>query len=786
MEAQRMKKILFFVLACLLVGGVLPVQAQFTQDPNDFGAADTVDLIFSVIPCVATNQLQVQVDLYVFNDSNTLIGATVGFFWDNSNLQMDSAAPSPMTNTAFDIGPFTYEDDDINITNANQHFLFGGATILAPGVTGAPTRQLWASYYFTLSDWNVNDSIVIDTMTFSSGSQYLFVSEGSLNYLPYWIERKVQHDCDWVQPSNLVLTPDSLFFTGIEGGSSPPLQPFLVSSDNGLIDFNIVENISWAVPSPIQGTTPRTINVLINTTGLPAGTYLDSLSVESGEAANSPQYIKLALVIEPPPPTISVTPDAFFFNAIAGESNPPSKTLTITNTGGSTLNWTVSKSETWLTLNPISGIDSGDVIVSVDITGLSFGTYYDTIVVSDPNATNDPVLVPVTLTVASDLPVIDVDSSFNYIIVPIPASSVPPRDILINNIGGGTMSFWLEENSTRIFTLNPPSGTAPQVVEVGFKIMGGQSGVDYYDTLWVYSNEAINSPFPVVFLFHYMENPAELYLTADTVQLNVFECDMGAGVDMPRVTFFVSNIGGDNPLLLKLIYESDYFTTDIDSAIAPSPFTVIANDLQLPLGTYYDTLLISAQKAINSPETVIVKFNMIEGLSQPEIYLSKDSYTIPVQENSGPTIPSAFEILNRFGGCMLWEIDEDVPWLFPNPDSGDVPGVLDLFVNPAGYLFGEYVDSFFVVAPTATNSPRKVDLLLRVWRFHGDLNYDAAVNIADLTYIVDYLFRYGPMPKPELIVGDLNCDLAVNIADLTYFVAYLFQYGPIPCGNPYK
>jgi hypothetical protein len=776
-----------FVLAvfCLLLVGVIPSQAQFTQDPNDLGAADSVDMVFTVTPCASTNQLQIQLDLYVFNDSNTISGVSMGFSWDNPNLQMDSARPSQLTQDAFDLGTFFYEDDDINLTNANRRFLFGGARLFSAGLQGAPTRQLWASYYFTLSGWNVNDSIVIDSLSFNAGSVWLFVVDEGGDYVPYWLGPKVQHDCDWTQPSNLIVAPDSLFFSAIQGGSNPPTQSFLVDSDGDPLDFNIVENIGWAIPSPVQGTTPQNVNVLINITALPVGTYVDSFSVEAAGAANSPQYVKLVLVVEPPPPTIGVDPSQFFFNAIAGDTNPSPKTLTITNIGGSTLNWTVSNSQPWLSLSPTSGVDSGDVTVAVDITGLPFGEYYDTIVVSDPNATNDPVPVPVTLNVASELPVIDVDSSFNFIIVPSGVSSVPPREIVIKNVAGGILNFWLEESSPRILSMNPYSGTAPQTVEVTFKIIGGQAGDDFFDTLWVYSNEAINSPFPVVFQFHYVDNPGQLFVNADTVQFNVFECDMGADVGMPQATVFVSNIGGDDPLSVKLIYESDLFTVDVDSGVAPFAFTVTASDLQLPLGTYYDTILIAAQKAINSPETLIVQFNMIAGLTQPEIFLYKDSYVIPAQENAGPTIPVVLKILNKFGGCMSWEIQEDVPWLTPVPDSGEVPGSVELIADATGYVMGEYVDSFFVIAPSATNSPRKVSLLFRVWRFHGDLNYNGMVNIADLTYMVDYLFRYGPMPEPELIVGDLNCDHAVNIADLTYFVEYLFNNGPIPCGNPY-
>ena len=60
------------------------------------------------------------------------------------------------------------------------------------------------------------------------------------------------------------------------------------------------------------------------------------------------------------------------------------------------------------------------------------------------------------------------------------------------------------------------------------------------------------------------------------------------------------------------------------------------------------------------------------------------------------------------------------------------------------------------------------------------MNNDGNVNIADLTYIVAYLFGGGPEPIPELCVGDVNGDGGVNIADLTYIVAYLFGGGTAP------
>ncbi len=759
-------------------------EAQFNQDPDDLGEADTLDLVVTVAPDFTTNQLQVQLDLYVFNDTNTFSSVSAGFQWDNPNLQMDSAVASQVSIDALDIGPFFYEDNDINITNANQRFLFGGARIFKPGFTPNPTRQLWGSYYFTLSDWQVCDSIPIDTLTFNAGSVLLFVSTNG-NYSPYWTGRFVIRDTACTQ-ANLIVDPDSLGFEGVQGGSSPAPQLFTVLSDGLPLNFDLVENIPWIVVSPVTGITTQQITVLPNIVGLSAGTYVDSIRVQSGQATNSPLYVKVTFVVEEPPPVINVMPSQFFFNAIAGGSNPADKILTIKNTGGQTLNWTVSNSETWLSLSPGAGVDSGDVTVSVDITGLAFGDYHDTIVVSDPNATNDPVKVPVMLTVASDLPVIAVDSTFNYVVVPTGVSSIPPETLLVKNDGAGTMNFTLQESSSRILTLTPSSGTAPQEVEVEFKVTSGSAGDVFSDTVWVFSNEAINSPYPVVFEFHFVENPAYIQLSTDTVRLNLYECEMGTTGSLPIGLFTVSNVGGDNPMNLTFVWESDLFEVTNFSSVAPALVQVRSKFLDLPLGVYLDTITIVAQNAINNPRRLIVKYNVIPATQVPEIVVSLPLVTIPAQENSGPVPPNSFAINNKYGGCMDWYIEEDVPWLTPSDSFGTNPGDINLNADASGYLFGEYPDSFFVFSDTASNSPVKVDLLFRVWRFHGDLNYDAFINVLDVTYFVAYLFQMGPGPQPTFFVGDLNCNHKVNVEDLTYLIDYLFRHGPIPCGNPYK
>jgi len=62
----------------------------------------------------------------------------------------------------------------------------------------------------------------------------------------------------------------------------------------------------------------------------------------------------------------------------------------------------------------------------------------------------------------------------------------------------------------------------------------------------------------------------------------------------------------------------------------------------------------------------------------------------------------------------------------------------------------------------------------------GDVNCDCVVNLLDITYLISYLYKGGPVPCPEHIFGDINGDGTVNILDITYLIAYLYKGGNPP------
>jgi hypothetical protein len=62
----------------------------------------------------------------------------------------------------------------------------------------------------------------------------------------------------------------------------------------------------------------------------------------------------------------------------------------------------------------------------------------------------------------------------------------------------------------------------------------------------------------------------------------------------------------------------------------------------------------------------------------------------------------------------------------------------------------------------------------------GDANDDGVVDVADVVYIINYLYRQGEEPKPRES-GDASCDGIVDVADLIWLVGYLYRAGPSPC-----
>ena len=61
----------------------------------------------------------------------------------------------------------------------------------------------------------------------------------------------------------------------------------------------------------------------------------------------------------------------------------------------------------------------------------------------------------------------------------------------------------------------------------------------------------------------------------------------------------------------------------------------------------------------------------------------------------------------------------------------------------------------------------------------GDANADGAIDVADVMYLINYLFIGGSGPCP-MEAGDASCDGFIDVADIMYLTSYLFIGGSPP------
>ena len=80
-----------------------------------------------------------------------------------------------------------------------------------------------------------------------------------------------------------------------------------------------------------------------------------------------------------------------------------------------------------------------------------------------------------------------------------------------------------------------------------------------------------------------------------------------------------------------------------------------------------------------------------------------------------------------------------------------------------------------------TPAPQAIGGTFAKW-LRGDVNCDGVINLVDITYLNNYVFK-STTPPPHLINGDANSDGVISIADINYLVNYVLKGGPPPNQN---
>jgi hypothetical protein len=140
---------------------------------------------------------------------------------------------------------------------------------------------------------------------------------------------------------------------------------------------------------------------------------------------------------------LEINRDRLNFGADSSGLTTGAQVLLITNSGSGTMNWSAAADSNWLDYSPSSGTNDGEIIVSVDASGLSKGTYNETVTITAPNAVNSPQTLNVTLKVYNNG---ETSEPFGQFTTPIDGStvrsSIPVTGWVLDDIGAESVKIY--------------------------------------------------------------------------------------------------------------------------------------------------------------------------------------------------------------------------------------------------------------------------------------------------------------------------------------------------------
>ncbi|MBU2652502.1 MAG: hypothetical protein KKA81_16370 [Bacteroidetes bacterium] len=200
--------------------------------------------------------------------------------------------------------------------------------------------------------------------------------------------------------AQLVITPD-LVFREVEYGVSPSAQWVIVSSSgSGAARYSarVASGDTWiGLYNQTNGIAPDSFIVNFQLGRLQAGTYLDTIIIESPDVANSPYMLPVRLVVFN---LLQVIPPAFAFSMTSGGDEPAPEAMLLLGNSSTPIDLTLSHNSTWLDLEKTATSTPDTITLTATGTGLAAGTYFDTISIDAPTAYY-PITVPCSLVVAS-------------------------------------------------------------------------------------------------------------------------------------------------------------------------------------------------------------------------------------------------------------------------------------------------------------------------------------------------------------------------------------------------
>ncbi len=349
--------------------------------------------------------------------------------------------------------------------------------------------------------------------------------------------------------------------------------------------------------------------------GLAAGQYtayrgatpiVSNVNVTAADTSMTWSSAPGAITVGPatPIPLLIASPGSLPFICAAGGANPANQSVAISATIVTLNNWSATKTAAWIaSLTPTSNTAASNLTVAVSCSGLSAGTYTDTISIASTTTdiSNSPQTVSVTLTVTSAPLIALSPTSLAYTCVA--GGSNPANKTVAISATGTTMDNWSATRIEAWTALTPSSNTVASALTVAVDCGGLNAGV-YHDTISVASTTAGIGNSPQTVAVTLTVTAASTMALAPT-SLSFICTALGTNPASQSLSISSGGTVLDNWSASKL---SAWLTLSPTSNTAASSMTVTASCVGLTDGSYSDTITVASTTAgiSNSPQTAAV------------------------------------------------------------------------------------------------------------------------------------------------------------------------------------
>ena len=486
-----------------------------------------------------------------------------------------------------------------------------------------------------------------------------------------------------VQRSGARPKADGLVFTYTIGTASPPPVTASLTSNLGSVPFTVsVSGGSWLSVTPTTGTTPATLTITVDPTGLAAGTYSASYTVQTsvesgGFIITGTDTSSITLDVLPAPAsTATVLPASLSFTGTVGQPITP-QTTTVASSPSS-LGYTATPGATWLTASPASGTtgSSGAAIsVQVSASGLTAGTYNSTLSISVPGGTPSSLSVPVQL-VLSAPPTVNVTVPGALTFTATVGGTSPSAQTFNLVAGSSNLAFTASVSSGAWLGISAASGTTPTSETVTVDPTGLAAGT-YQSNIQFQVTNGNPSSFNVAVTFILSAPPPTTVTLLPTAL--TFNGQVGSAAPS-AAGISLQTPAGTTAMAFAASVDVSWLTLTPTSGTTPSTIQVTPSISGLSAGTLTGHITLSIPSAANPSITVTVTLNLA---SAPTASVAPSAITLQGTAGTPPTsAPTNLFLSTNSSQAVTYNVSSSAPWLvLGGSTSGSVTST-----NPAVIL----------------------------------------------------------------------------------------------------